>query len=159
MRIPYFILFTLSCVTVAMAADIKPAPQIAGVTTEQSGFSSGSVVRSIFTTSVLEREPVDNVKTLNSDARKVFYFTELRDMSDQTATHRWEYDGEIMTEQKFNVKGPRWRVWSSKNFSPQWLGEWKVSVLNGAGEVISEDVLSYIENAPTVTPAASSPTQ
>lgn len=134
---------------------------------EQSGFSRGSVVRSVFTSAVDEREPTDSIKELSTNSDKVIYYTELRDMSGQTAKHRWEYNGEVMAEVEFNVGGSRWRVWSSKSFVPGWTGEWKVSVLNGANEVISEDVLTYApataepavdavveESAPAAPPAA-----
>ena len=120
---------------------------------EQSGFSRGSVVRSAFTREIDEREPMENLENLTNDNGQVKFFTELRDMSGQTAIHRWEYDGKVVAEVEFNVKGPRWRVWSSKSFVPQWTGDWKVSVINGAGEVISEKNLSYdVATAPTETP-------
>lgn len=113
---------------------------------EQAGFSRGSVVRSIFTTSIQDREPIDKLEK-SADADRVFYFTELRDMSGQTAIHRWEYDGKVVAEVKFDVRGPRWRVWSSKSFTPGWAGDWKVSVLNGAGETISEEMISMTSAA------------
>lgn len=120
---------------------------------EQSGFSRGSVVRSAFTREIDEREPMESLENLTNDNGQVKFFTELRDMSGQTATHRWEYDGKVVAEVEFNVKGPRWRVWSSKSFVPQWTGDWKVSVVNGAGEVISEKNLSYdVAAAPTEAP-------
>ena len=120
---------------------------------EQSGFSRGSVVRSAFTREIDEREPMENLENLTNDNGQVKFFTELRDMSGQTAIHRWEYDGKVVAEVEFNVKGPRWRVWSSKSFVPQWTGDWKVSVINGAGEVISEKNLSYdVATAPTEAP-------
>ncbi|GMR16353.1 MAG: hypothetical protein BMS9Abin31_0683 [Gammaproteobacteria bacterium] len=122
---------------------------------EKSGFSRGSVVRSAFTREIDEREPTENLQNLTNDNGQVKFFTELRDMSGQTAIHRWEYDGKVVAEVEFNVKGPRWRVWSSKSFVPQWTGDWKVSVINGAGEVISEKKLSYdVAAAPQTTPAA-----
>ncbi|MFP3873698.1 MAG: DUF2914 domain-containing protein [Thiohalophilus sp.] len=114
---------------------------------EQSGFSSGSVMRSAFTTRVEDREPVDDVERLENDTREVYYFTELRDMEDQTVLHRWEYQGEVMAEVEFNVKGPRWRVWSKKRIMSDWTGEWTVSVINAAGEVVSTDSFSYVEAA------------
>ncbi len=125
------------------AAGAEPASaDLAGENIEQVGFSQGSVTRSIFTTGVEEREPVDDIQSNDGSTEQVFYFTELRDMSGQTATHRWEHNGEVMAEVDFDVRGPRWRVWSSKKFNPDWSGDWKVSVINGAGEVISEDTLS-----------------
>jgi hypothetical protein len=133
----------------ATASEQKAAPA-----TEQAGFSRGSVVRSIFTTAVKDREPVDKLNNEKSDASQIYFFTELRDMSGQTAIHRWEHNGKVAAEVKFNVRGPRWRVWSSKTFSPNAEGEWKVSVLNGAGEVIAEDVMDYTGPAAAQKPAA-----
>ena len=130
----------------AAAADSMPAKSAPAAKTEpaveQAGFSRGSVVRSIFTTGVQNREPVDKLNNSASDTKQVFYFSELRDMSGQMATHRWEHDGKVIAEVKFNVRGPRWRVWSSKSFVPSWAGDWKVSVVNGAGETISEELIS-----------------
>ena len=114
-------------------------------TAEQAGFSRGSVVRSIFTTAIQDREPIDKLSNSASDTEQVFYFTELRDMSGQTATHRWEHEGKVMAEVQFDVRGPRWRVWSSKSFIPSTAGDWKVSVVNGAGETISEEMISLTE--------------
>ncbi len=126
---------------------------------EQAGFSRGSVTRSVFTSGVAEREPVDRLDVVDPQTGKVFYFTELRDMSGQTATHRWEHDGKVMAEVTFDVRGPRWRVWSSKNLDPSWTGEWKVSVLNGAGEVIAEDVIQVQPSPAAPAPAPAGPAQ
>ncbi len=106
------------------------------------GMSRGEVARAAFATAIEDREPVDKVEKLPADHQKVYFFTELRDMAGQTVTHRWEHDGKVQAEVKFNVKGPRWRVWSSKNLPTDATGEWKVSVVNGNGEVIAEDVVN-----------------
>lgn len=115
--------------------------ETAAAVPEQSGFNPGTVARSAFTSAIDNREPVDTLQQTNAMEQKIYFFTELRDMEGQTATHRWELNGEVMAEVAFEVKGPRWRVWSSKNLQPQWVGEWKVSVLNSANEVISETSL------------------
>jgi hypothetical protein len=123
---------------------------------EQTGFSSGSVMRSVFTTQIADREPVDKIQELDNDNQEVYYFTELRDMEGQTARHRWQYNGEVMAEVEFNVKGPRWRVWSSKRFVPDWTGEWTVSVVNAADEVIAEDSFEYVADKTSDMPAEDS---
>ena len=147
----------------AAPAAAEPAAAPATETTknepaEAAGQSRGSVVRSIFTTGIKDREPLDKLSSSTIDNKLLFYFTELRDMSGQTATHRWEYDGKVLAEVKFNVRGPRWRVWSSKSFIPAWAGDWKVSVINGAGETISEEVIS-MANAPASNAAATGATE
>lgn len=135
------------------AAPAAASEEKAAKASEQEGFSRGSVVRSIFTTAVKDREPVDKLNNNKSSVNHVYFFTELRDMSGQTAIHRWEHNGKVAAEVKFKVRGPRWRVWSSKTFNPSATGEWKVSVVNGAGEVIAEDMMDYTGPAPAEKPA------
>lgn len=146
--------------TAQPAAEQQSAPaaadQTAAKADDHSGFSRGSVVRSVFTTQVKDREPVDKLNNDKTHDSQVFFFTELRDMSGQTAIHRWEHNGKVAAEVKFNVRGPRWRVWSSKTFSPNATGEWKVSVVNGAGDVIAEDMLDYAGPQQEQAPAAAS---
>jgi len=48
-----------------------------------------------------------------------------------------------MAEIPFEVKGQRWRVWSSKNLQPGWLGEWTVSVVRSNGEVVASENFTY----------------
>lgn len=125
----------------------------------QTGFNPGTVARSAFTTAIADREPVDTLQAIEAVEQKIYFFTELLDMQGQTATHRWEYNGEVMAEVTFEVKGSRWRVWSSKNLQPEWLGEWKVSVINGANEVISETTLNIVAATATEsTPELTAPT-
>lgn len=112
-------------------------------TQAQTGFSRGSVAREAFTKGIENHEPTGHLKTLNNDVHKVYFFTDLRDMKGQTVTHRWQYNGKVMAKVHFKVGGPRWRVWSSKNLEPGWTGQWKVSVVNAAGQVIASDTLDY----------------
>ena len=121
-------------------ADVEPAP-----------VASGSVSRSAFTTAIVDREPADDISTLDTNSDKVFFFTELVDFGGQTVTHRWEYNGQNMAEVKFNVGGSRWRVHSSKNFVPEWVGTWTVSVIDGNGQVVSSKTLEYTAAAAPAT--------
>ena len=106
---------------------------------------SGEVARAVFTTGIKDREPVDQVTTLTTDKDKIYFFTEIRNMSGHIIKHRWEYNGKTMAEVKFDVGGPRWRVWSAKSLLPQWTGEWKVSVVDEAGKALSESTFTYTE--------------
>lgn len=129
----------------AEAAESPAAAAEADVAAE--AMPAGSVARSAFTTAVQDHEPVDQLTSLANDNDKVYFFTELVDLQGQKAVHRWEYNGEVVAEVPFNVGGNRWRVWSSKNLQPEWTGSWKVSVINGAGDVIAIQSLQY-EAAP-----------
>lgn len=109
------------------------------------GVISGSVARSAFTTAVVDREPREAVSELSNDQRHIYYFTELKGMAGQTATHRWIYDGQTMAEVKFNIGAARWRVWSSKTLMPEWTGTWTVSVLNELEQEIFRESFEYVE--------------
>jgi hypothetical protein len=103
-------------------------------------FAEPEVARHQFTSSIEEREPADSL----SDAMNVnplYYFTELRDFQDSTVVHRWVFNDEVKAEVTFKVGGPRWRVYSSKRFQPDWDGEWKVEVVDQAGVVVASDVI------------------
>lgn len=111
---------------------------------------NGSVARAQFTSNVSEREPVDRLGSVPNTTETVYFFTELRDFSGQTVTHRWLHDGEVVAEVPFSVGGPRWRVWSSKNLMPEWTGTWTVEVVDGLGQVVHSETLE-------VTAAGSAP--
>jgi len=118
---------------------------------EQTGFSKGRVARAVLTSDVINRAPVDELSQISNDIEKIFFFTDLRDMSGHTVKHRWERNGNIISEVEYNVRGPRWRVWSSKNMMPDWLGKWKVSVVNTVGDVIETREFEYVKAAPQST--------
>lgn len=148
----------------ALAADpaiSPPAPGGAPVSADASAPAavaprtpSGSVARAAFTRAIADREPVDNLSSLPNDHDKIFFFTDIRDMAGAVVIHRWEYGGKIVAEIPFEIGGPRWRVYSSKQLDPSWTGEWKVSVVDGQGGTLSVKTFTYT-SAPTPAPATS----
>ena len=108
---------------------------------DEGEINPGEVSRATFTTDVVDREPMDQVQNLDEGAPAVAYFTELSGMEGHTVIHRWEYEGEVMSEVAFDVDGPRWRVHSTKQLDPSWTGEWVVKVVDADGNVLSEDAL------------------
>lgn len=105
--------------------------------------SKGSVARAIFTSGIVDREPVDDLATMPNSAERIYFFSELRDLEGQIVTHRWEYNDKVMAEVKFKVGGPRWRVYSSKNLLPEWTGHWTVIVLDENDWPIKASVFEY----------------
>jgi hypothetical protein len=105
--------------------------------------ASDTVVRAVFTTAVTDREPADQITSLTNDVQQVYFYTELKDLEGQTVTHKWEHAGEVKAAVSFDVKAPRWRVWSSKTLDPSWTGEWTVSVIDGSGATLAQAKLNY----------------
>jgi hypothetical protein len=115
----------------------KPAPPPAPAS------ASEAIKRAVFTTGVVDREPVDQLDSLSTRADSVYFFTEVVGMEGERVTHRWLRDGETMAEVTIDVGGPRWRVYSKKTFLPEWKGNWKVEVLDGEGRKLVEKRLVY----------------
>lgn len=118
--------------------EAAPAAAAPAATTQQ-----GRVARATITTAISEREPVDEVTKVALDTQTVYLFTELRDMQGERVTHRWEYNGQVVSEVGFDVKSPRWRVWSSKSLQPVFAGKWTVHVVNSRGEVLTSREFHY----------------
>ena len=115
---------------------------------------NGRVARSTLTTAVIDREPQDTIETLTNDNVQILYFTEVRGATGDTITHRWEWNGTVVAEVPFAVQGPRWRIHSSKNLDPSWLGEWTVTAVDSSGRVLSQEQFTFSEAlAPPAAPA------
>jgi hypothetical protein len=129
-----FLVFGLSLAVPAFAQE--PA-------TPAAAPMSDKVSRAVFTTAVADREPTDQISSLKNDVQQIYFFTELTGLDGQTITHKWEHAGEVKAEVSFDVKAPRWRVWSSKMFDPNWTGEWTVTVVDGSGATLAQGKLVY----------------
>jgi hypothetical protein len=126
----------------SLEADVEAAPV-------ESGPDSLAplVARALFTTAVEAKEPLDQVESIiraqGEPLTRLYYFTELKNMQDERVTHRWEYQGEAVAEISFEVRGARWRVFSSKNLVPSMEGEWHVVVTDSQGQELVRDRIYY----------------
>jgi len=105
--------------------------------------SGNAVARAQFTTAIEDQEPVDNLTELNGSIERIFCFTEFRNLAGQFVTHSWEYRGEVVSETRFHVDGPRSRVWSSKVLTPDRPGSWTVVIMAANGRILVEETLDY----------------
>jgi hypothetical protein len=99
------------------------------------------VARAQFTTGIENREPVDQVVSLEFFDGDVYFFTDLRHLEGRKVTHRWEFEGEFIGQITFNVGGPRWRVYSRRTLVPGLEGKWTVMVIDESGWPIHASIL------------------
>ena len=110
-----------------------------------SGISyAGEINRAVFTSRVDQREPVGELTQLTNEYAIVYFFTEVKGLEGHKITHRWEYEGQVQAEITFEIGGPRWRVWSSKEMMPEWVGTWTVSVIDDIGIELTRKTLNYV---------------
>ena len=108
-------------------------------------WSHQNISNAEFALDIVDRTPINIIEELDNSLGKIYFFTNLRNLQDQSITHRWIYKDKVMANIVFDVKGPRWRVWSSKNLWNTWLGKWKVQVLTSDSELLYEKEFNYIE--------------
>ena len=142
----------VSASSVLAAEEIEPAitekPSTETMAPAANDTPSGRVARAIFTTAIVDREPVDDLKTVPNSTSRLYFFSDLRELGGQIITHRWEYDGQVMAEVTFKVgANTRWRVYSSKNLLPEWTGTWTVVVSNEGGQVLQTSTFDYVPAA------------
>ncbi len=134
------VLFTVPSV---VQATEELAPGVAEESEPETA-ALGLVPRALFTLTISKREPGEELTEFTSGQRKVFFFTELGDLTGQRVMHRWEHNGKVMAEVEFDVGGSPWRVYSSKTMRPDWVGEWTASVVDPQGRVLSSRGFSYL---------------
>lgn len=136
-RLLVFLALAISAPLHAREAALANAPAASSAAAESA------VARAVFTRAVVDREPQDALTSVGSDVSEVYFFTELRNLSGQPVTHRWEFKDKVMAEVKFDIGAARWRVFSKMRLDPAWLGEWKVSVLDRNGSTLGVNTFTY----------------
>ena len=115
---------------------------LAGVTAvaaqEQMSQGSGPVVaEATLTTGVLDRQPVDNLTTVDADVRRIYLWTRVVGAEGEVQLeHVWYRGDDEMARVPLRISGSNWRTWSSKNIEPSWTGEWRVEVVGPDGTVL-----------------------
>lgn len=105
---------------------------------------AGEVTRAMFTIGIDNHEPVIMVDSIDSGSyTSISFFTELQGLTSHNVTHQWTFNDQVMFEKTFEVKGPRWRVWTSKTLIPSWTGSWTVNVLDDDRSVLASKSFEY----------------
>ncbi len=127
-----FLLIAVFILSMPVLAEDKPLPD-----------PEWRVARAQFTTAVENREPVDQIVVLSPPADEIFFFTDLRHLQGRTVTHRWEYQGQVVSQVPFEVNGPRWRVFSKASIEAGQTGEWSVTVIDESGWPLYTELFRY----------------
>ncbi len=109
--------------------------------------NEGRIARSWFTTAIEDREPVDRVVVLDNSHDTLYFFTDVRHMEGHSITHSWEYNGQVISKKTFEIKGPRWRVYSKKELDPSMTGKWSVVIRDERGWPLTVAIFEYVDKA------------
>ena len=94
--------------------------------------AADNIHRAQFTTQVSDREPVDNISSLENTFTSVYFFTDIRDCIGCKVEHVWSLNGKHVYTHKGTAKYARYRWWSKKTLTDDMIGSWSVDVkVNG----------------------------
>ncbi len=92
------------------------------------------VLDSVITTAIKNQLPVDHIEVYPAGHGKLFCFTRIIGAREEThVTHVWYYQDDELARVSLSVGSADWRTYSSKRFLPQWVGQWRVEVLDENG--------------------------
>ena len=107
------------------------------------GSPKWAVSRSTLTTQMVDDEPAQCRQAAFDDETKLIFFAEITDMTGEKISHEWEFDGQTVQSNSFDIKSQRWTTQSSRAFSPGDVGSWRVKVTTAHGEVLRTEYLTY----------------
>ena len=98
-----------------------------------------SVTEMAITTRIVHGNPVDSVGRISSLAiRELYCFTKITapDDTEREIVHVWYKDDQVVARCALPVKGSSWRTYSKKAIAEGMAGDWRVDVLDSAGNVL-----------------------
>jgi len=86
---------------------------------------------------VEDRQPIGVSDVFADTVGTLYCYTEIRGMGQSTTISQvWYYGENRMAEVKLNVRGYRWRTWSTKVMQVEWTGDWRVDVVSENGKIL-----------------------
>lgn len=122
------------------------APTAASETQRAALPTSDKVARAVFTSGIARLEPADDLgSTLEpkGEVTRLYFFTELRELSGQRVRHRWLLDGRRIMDIPIDVRSARYRASSNARLSSNRQGIWEVQVLDSKGQVLHASQIEY----------------
>lgn len=109
---------------------------------------SDHIIRAQMSTGLEEKEPIDeipNVLTMDKDGLiRVYLFTEIQGLEDQLHFHDWYLENERVARVDIRPSVDPMRASSAKYIDRHMLGDWRVEVVTGEGELLATGAFSVL---------------
>ena len=104
--------------------------------------NDAQISRAVFCTSLIDREPANDLQSVPYGEKTVYFFTEILNANATVVTHLWTYNDIEIARVQLKVGSDQWRTWSSKQIWHLTPGELKVQVLDADDLILAEKVLT-----------------
>ena len=108
------------------------------------------IVKLTLSTEVVDREPVDDLDTVDLHSGRFFSHTVVNSSTDSDIQHVYYFDNNEIARVPMNIgTSPSWRCWSSKNIDPNlWKGEWRIDIESNNGTILATKSFNVLETSP-----------
>ncbi len=100
------------------------------------------VLRASVVSEFINDQPAERIKTNLKVSKnlplELFYFSEVKHLNNQTVSHAWFKNGQLVHKKHWDVKQPLAKLISSYRFSTKDLGQWQVVLDDKKGKHLSE---------------------
>ena len=113
---------------------------------ETAGSDTDLSVEAELCTGIEERMPLGVSDRFDPDVGRVYLWTRITGAGGGTMIkHVWYYGDEEKASIELPVKSVAWRTWSYKTVLPELTGDWKVDVVDAAGDILQSAAFSIGE--------------
>jgi hypothetical protein len=98
------------------------------------------VKRFVLPRAVINKEPkgeIDEIRLKPDGSAAVWCYSEVSGRRGSVLRYVWYHQGSRMARVRVNVRGNRWRSYSSKVVNLHYPGDWRVELQDGAGRVLA----------------------
>lgn len=121
LAVPLLVFLTAATLPAQVSADTSPV----------------AVAEAVIATDVQDRQPVDNLTSVEANVGTVYCWTRITGAEgEMQVEHVWYHGQNEMARVSLTIAGSNWRTWSSKNIVPDRAGEWRVDIVGPDGSVL-----------------------
>lgn len=102
---------------------------------------TGKISRAVLTTRVVDKEPVDVLKSDVSNTQfneKIYFFTEVKNLQGNIIHHLWYYQDVLQADITLTISAARYRTYSLKHIDQQQTGDWRVEAVTENGDLLAK---------------------
>ena len=102
------------------------------------------VTNAILTSEIVERQPgTEFNQAVPKYIRELNFYTQIEHANNQTMSHRWLFNNQVLATIPLKIKSDNYHTWSSKKMSSAWQGTWHIEVLDENQDVIFRKTFIY----------------
>lgn len=102
------------------------------------------IANAILTSDIIKQRPgTEFNQAVPKYIRELNFYTQIEQAKNQTISHRWIFNNQVLATIPLQIKSENYHTWSSKKMSSAWQGTWHIEVLDENQDVIFRKTFIY----------------